>query len=262
MIVRRRFLPVTAFCLAMALALGAADARAQGYQGLFADDEATTKQAPSRNQQPPAGYQGLIPGAVPQAPAAAAPAPAKGGTQQQPAQTATMPLNLAPGATAQQPSIIGATPAPASAIGIKPIRNSDDLRELAMMYSVDQNLDSIPDEMAAQFRLPETTTEMLKQPRPRINGMLPMEMSVKNSVDSAMSTLRDPKLRPADRQARAKLALESLKTIQSGLKSKSQVSDRTYQLMGMPPIYIKEEREAATKAMQHVEAALRQLQAQ
>lgn len=248
--------------LAAVLFLGSASAvHAQGYQGLFGEDDAKPA-APSRAPDQPPGYQGLIPGAVPQAPAPTTAAPAQPQAQQQAPATATRPLRgVAP--TAAAPSIVmGNTPAPNSMLGITPIRSSDDLRKLAMIYSIDKNMDQIPDEMAAQFRLPATTTELLKQPRPRVNGMLPMEQSVKTSIEGAMATLRDPKLRPADRQARAKLALDSLKSMQTGLKVKGQISDRTYQVMGMPQTYVKEEREAITKSLARIDLAIRQLQGQ
>lgn len=250
--------------LAVALLLGGAlPVHAQGYQGLFGDDDSAPTAAPSRAPDQPKGYQGLIPGAVPQAPT---PAPQAAAPQQAaPAANATArPLrDVAPGVADTKPSIVvGSTPAPAASIGVIPIRTSDDLRKLAMLYSIDKNMDQIPDQMAAQFRLPETTTELLKQPRPRINGMLPMEQNVKNSIDSAVATIKDPKLRPADRQARAKLAVESLKSMQQGLKVKSQISDRTYQVMGMPQTYVKEEREAIAKSLVRIDTALKQLQGQ
>ncbi len=262
---RRNLVPAL---LAAAVLLASASAvHAQGYQGLFGDD-GEKPAAPSRAPDQPPGYQGLIPGAVPQAPAAQGRAPAQSAQQPQtttaPAATTARPLRgTAPGVGAQQPAVArGSTPVPAATLGIAPIRNSDDLRKLAMIYSVDKNMDQIPDEMAAQFRLPATTTEMLKQPRPRVDGMLPMERGVKTSIDSAMATLQDPRLRPADRQARAKLALDSLKSMQTGLKVKSQISDRTYQVMGMPQTYVKEEREAIAKSLARIDTAIRQLQGQ
>lgn len=258
-VIRQNLVPAL---LAAALLLGSTFAHAQGYQGLFGEDD-NKPAAPSRAPDQPQGYQGLIPGAVPQAPQVAPQATAP--QQAAPATNAVArPLrDVAPG-VADTPSsiVVGSTPAPASAIGIAPIRTSDDLRKLAMLYSIDKNMDQIPDQMAAQFRLPATTTELLKQPRPRMNGMLPMEQNVKSSIDSALATIKDPKLRPADRQARAKLALESLKSMQTGLKVKGQISDRTYQVMGMPATYVKEEREAISKSLVRIDAALKQLQGQ
>ena len=255
-----RLLPVLA---AVVITAASSAVQAQGYQGLFGgEDDAPAAQ--QRRADEPQGYQGLIPGAVAPAPAAQ-PKPTPGAvappTQQQPGNTALRPQNFGVGNATNSVVAAPSTQAPLAALGMKPIRNSDDLRQLAMIYSVDQNFDHIPDEMAAQFRLPETTTELLKQPRPRINGMLPMEQNVKNSIDGAMATLKDPKLRPQDRQARAKLAIESLKTIQHGLKIKAQTPDSTYKVMGLPPVYVKEEREGIANSIKRVDAALKQLNA-
>ena len=50
--------------------------------------------------------------------------------------------------------------------------------------------------------------------------------------------------------------------MQTGLKVKGQISDRTYQVMGMPQTYVKEEREAITKSLARIDLAIRQLQGQ
>ena len=259
--VRHTFLPAV---LATVL-LSASVAVAQGYDGLFADEPATPA-ARSRTHEQPQGYQGLIPGAVPQqAPSATAPVAGEAAGQQQAAPSATRarPVRVAPGAgetTAGSSVLAPASQAPLGALGMTPIRNSDDLRRLALVYGVDKNFDKIPDSMAAQFRLPETSIAFLQQPRMRINGMLPMERNVTRSIETAMAPLRSTTMSDAERQARIKNAIDSLQTIKRGLQVKSTTPASTYQVMGIPEIYVKEEREGIAKSLSHIDAALKKLQ--
>ena len=237
--------------------LGITSAGAQGYEGLFAPDDG----APTAPAQPP-GYQGLIPGAAPAAPAPTLlqpQTPSRPTTAAQPAKTVPRPIRLPPGMATTPAAPVLLTPAP-GAPTVQPIRNSADLLQLARAHNLGADGGAISDEMAARARLPASSTELLKQPRTRINGMLPMESNIKNSIDATMASLRAPNLRPEDRAARVKMAVESLTTIKRGLGVKNGISDRTYQAMGLPPLYIKEEREALQKSLAHVDAALSQLQ--
>lgn len=256
----RRVALFFSFCGFLALT---APAVAQGYQGLIADDPASVPKTapktapravpgPGQQNQPP-GYQGLIPGALPpsQAPATRAETPpAAGGKtspqqqQQQRPATATPPM-----------SPIAPDRGPATAI-----RGSEDLRRLAAMHSVDKSFRDIPPDLAARFRLPETATEMLKQPRQRIDGLLPMEYRIKNGIEGTLTVLRSPNLTPAARESQRRVALESLQSMHNGLRAQSGISDSAYQAMGLPPQYVQEEREAIRNSLTRVEAAIRQLQ--
>lgn len=232
---------------------------AQGYQGLIADDPAGTPSRSNATDQPP-GYQGVMPGAVP---SVKAPQARPGSQQQQPA-TATQQRNTRqPQRGAPAPSIAVAPaslPSTADPGRIRPIRNSSDIAALAAMSKMNLDENGIPADMAARFRLPATTTELLKQPRPRINGMLPLESNVKSGVEQTMAAVADTKLPAAVRAQRAKTAIASLNTMKQGLKIKGNISDSAYKAMGMPTVYVKEEREAISKSLARIDAALAQLQ--
>jgi hypothetical protein len=188
----------------------------------------------------------LIPGAAPaQAPAVA------------PSAAATARTVPPAGSPALTPS-----PAAATRAAVQPLRSSDDLLRLARAYSMPDAAGGMTDEMAARFRLPGTATELLKQPRPRIGGLLPMENSIKNSIDGAMAGLRTANVAPEERARRLSQAVDSLNALKRGLTVKSGISDRTYQAMGMPPLYVQEEREAIRNSIARVDAALGQLQRQ
>lgn len=246
-----KIIAATGFCLM----LGATPVLAQGYDGLFAPDDGAPAVAPSAEPQ---GYQGLIPGAAAPAPAARAVAPAATA----PAATATQPQNNVPRPVRLPSTVAAPSPAmpAAAAAPVQPIRSSADLVSLARLHSLSGDPNAVTDAMAASARLPANMTELLKQPRPRINGMLPMENNIKASIDSTLQSLRAPNLRPEDRAARTRLAVESLNTLKRGLAVKSGISDRTYQAMGMPPLYIKEERESVQNSLARIDAALGQLQ--
>lgn len=243
-----RFLSILAVVVVMLPAVSLA----QGYGGLFADDKPTTKR-----DEPP-GYQGLVPGSTP--PPAAAPAPAQKPVSKKDVQAASPKAKIDPakpavasGAVAPQmtevPGGMGLSNMP------KPT-SSNDLRLLATMYAQDRNLDSIPDDMAAKFKMPDNMTALLATPRPRINGMLPVENSVKNSIDQAFAQMNNKNLSASDRQKQAQQLVATLKSLRQGLAIQGSIPDKTYKIMGMPDTYIKEEREATKNSLARIDAAL------
>lgn len=234
---------------------------AQGYQGLIADDDGGgASRAPAASE--PQGYQGVIPGAVPARPAPAAKPVVRPAQKQPPAATTAQPKAKTPERGAPAPAARVATPSLPSTPDrsrITAIRGSQDLAALAAMSKLNVDENGIPADMAARFRLPATTTELLNQPRMRINGMLPLENSVKSGVEQTLAAVGDKSLPAAVRAQRAKTAVASLNTMKNGLKVKSNISDSAYKAMGMPPIYVKEEREAVSKSIARIDAALAQL---
>lgn len=237
------------------------EVRAQGYSGLFADEG-----APEQPSAPAGGdYGGVLapsgnaPANVPPAPAPAAPSTNTVLAPAAPAGNTAASSNYGGNFTPIQQRDLPTSTAMGAQMPAK-VQTADDLKRLATAYSIDKNFDGIPDNIAAAVKLPATMTEMLKQPRVRINGMLPMESTVKTSIDKAMASLRDPKLSAVQRQENLKTTLTSLRTMRSGLKAKSTVSDTAYRLMGMPDLYVKEERESITKSLARVEAALAALE--
>ncbi len=242
-----RFLSVLAVIVVMLPAVSLA----QGYGGLFADDQPTTKKA-----EPP-GYQGLVPGTTPQA---APTAPVQKPVTKKDVKTVSPKAKIEPTAPVAATGIVAPamTPVPGGVglNGVTKPTSVNDLRLMATMYAQDRNLDGISDDMAAKFKMPENMTALLATPRPRINGLLPVENSIKNSIDQAFAQMNNKNLSPADRQKKAAETLATLKSIRQGLAVQGSIPDKTYKIMGMPDVYIKEEREATKNSLARIDAAI------
>ena len=106
--------------------------------------------------------------------------------------------------------------------------------------------------MARDFKLPESTVAFLNVPRPRTEGMLPLESTIKQSIDTALEQMLTNNQRPEE-------IVDSLKRIRDGLRAKGSVSDGVYKVMGLPDTYVKEEREGVEKSIRRIDDAIRQL---
>jgi hypothetical protein len=253
----------SAAALFLALAV-VASASAQGYEGVLAPaEDAPAAQdggvsdgysgviAPSVSgaQESGAaepGYPGLVPGYVDSGEAeVAAPAAALPATGARPSTGKSYPGNFTPARRTPQMS------SQYAAVDQK-IRSAQDLQTLAMIYSFDKNADGIADSMAEKFRLSKDVTKVLEQPRPRVNGMLPMESMIKDSIDAALKDVRNKRQNPEE-------IVKNLRQMRDGLRAKRSVPDSVYKVMGMPETYVKEEREGIDRALSRIDGAIRQL---
>lgn len=197
---------------------------AQGYEGLMAPAPSETT-----SDRPP-GYEGVMPGwiAPPQA-----------------ANTVTVPA-------------VKSSPAQTPVLGqaMNQQSPSDEIRTLSMIRGLDIDMNRVPDTLEGNIvRLPAASIEALSRPRTRMNGMLSMETSIRNSVNQIMSSVKGGKL--SEEQARD--AYKQLDDLRAGLKFKSQIPESVYQKMGLPDIYIKEEKGGISSTLAFVEEAMAEL---
>lgn len=220
---------------------------AQGYEGLMAPAPGET--TPDR----PPGYEGVMPGwiapppreevVIPKA------VPPKAVTPPQAARTVTVPA--VKGRPAQ-------TPVPGRTLNKQ--TPSDELKTLSMIRGLDVDMNKVPDRLEGNaVRLPAVSIEALSRPRPRMNGMLPLETSIRRNVAQIMSYVKNERLSQAQREENAKNAYKQLEDLRAGLKFKGQAPESIYQRMGLPDIYIKEEKESISSTLAFVEEAMAEL---
>lgn len=237
---------------------------AQGYNGVLADDnDGGSTPAPKGD-----GYDGLL-----------APSEGSGGLSVSP-QTKQQ-MNAASGILAPEDPTQGVSiPGSDSTYGgnfklsnrglsgqtpqypEQPVANTsslNDLKALSSRYGYAQQFDAIPKEVMKYYVMPASMTETLKTPRIRINGMLPVENSIKSGIDMSLADINNPKLTAEQRAAKIKEAVVNLKTMRTGLRAQNSVPDSVYKMMGLPPTYVKEEREGFSKALARIDEAITKL---
>lgn len=224
----------------------AEDDGGDGYSGVIAPS--TPKRAPRGSQGDSAepGYAGVVPGYVPpdEPDMMAVPGKASPVRPQQPGKTYPGTYTPVP---SQQPQMTS------QYAKIDPkVRTAEDLRTLAMIYSYDKNADGIPDEMAKNFKVPKEMAAFLDQPRARIDGMLPMESMIRDSIDAAMKEVKGRRQKPEE-------TVDNLRKMREGLRAKRSIPDSVYKMMGLPATYVKEEREGIDNSLARIDRAIKQL---
>ena len=169
----------------------------------------------------------------------------------------SMPSSSAPAAPAPPPQT------PQFEGGLKPGAKAESLEDLkyhARGHGIDKNADGIPDAVSDNFKLPQEDLAKLNFPRQRIEGMLPIEHNTKRTIDQVIASLGASTTQGEARQKEIRAAVSNLRSMRDGMRAQNSVSDAVYQAMGMPEIYVKEQREGFGKSIERLDAAVRQLQ--
>lgn len=250
----------------------AATVWAQGYDGLIPDNRAKPAPRPApvehgyegvvpqaRNPDGPSGYQGVMPGHVPEresgiinaTPARTAKTPAT-----TPAAQPTTDLDYTP--PPEDKRVAAMTPRP-GAVPPRPIRTAQDLEDLARRHGFQLNMPKLTDEMAARINVSPKAYSIASSPRMRINGMLPQEAMIKKQIEQVMFSIQMPGITPEQRRRNARAGYEKLKMFADGFMHKANVPDDVYTAMGVPGVFVQEQKESTEKSLGRLREAFKTL---
>lgn len=262
--------PALIFAACLGLAVFTAPLSAQAYDGLMAAPQGSDgydgllapsqpdRSNNSRGKQEPPGYEGLMRGSVPQRPAAvpetdnaAVPPAARGNTAATPVAPAVRnPAAARPTQTARPE--LSMTPRPGR-LKMGNITSADQLRLLASLAGKKLDLEKMTEDIkpsAAMLGLPDAK-------RPRLGGMLPMELMAKSQIDKAMAVLNNPQLTPEQRQLAARQSYNQMMIMADGIITRRSVPEAIYKKMGMSDQFLQEEREGNERALARFEEAFK-----
>jgi hypothetical protein len=274
---KNSFLMSGLIAAALVIAAPASLVLAQGYQGLIPDNSPQPKAAPkdspadhgyqglipppSQRREAPRGYEGVVPGHVPERNTGiinATPVPdtdtAKAPGATPAPQTAGIDYTPAP----EDQRVVAMTPRPGS-IPTRPIRTAQDLEDFARLQGFELNLPKLTDEMAARIQVSPKAYSIASSPRLRINGMLPQEAMIKKQIEQVMFSVNMKGLTPEQRRRNARAGYEKLKMFEDGFMHKRSISDEVYTTMGVPGIFVQEQRESTEKSLKHLGEAFKTL---
>jgi hypothetical protein len=226
-------------------------AQGGGYEGLIAP-AAPESSAPDTTDTS-SGYEGLL---------APAPAPAsRGGAARQdkdepPGYSGLIPGRVEDNAGGGPPAQMTSVPGTAQPIAPK---SAEDIGVLSTLHGIDRNGDGIPDDLMKPGQISRKTASALGKPHKRIDNMLPAEYAARKNIDQLMPGVRDKKISAAVRAERVRNTQERLATLANGLRQKKAVPDRIYKAMGVPDIFVQEEKEGADQALLRLDKALKEL---
>lgn len=247
-----RYLSFALLLACGAMAFVQAPALAQGYTGLVApaddsDDSADDSYgggivAPRANTKP--------------APIPTTPPTVKPGEKLESARGRTVPKGPYTPATQtpQQSDIYPVTP------GRGKNETVADLKKRAEEFSRDRNNDGIPDALEDSFKLPDHVKSMLALPRPRVDGMLPMEAAMAKSITTQMTQIRESKLPPKVRANQIKLFKQGLEAMRTSMVVQLSAPEDLLKKMGIPENYIKEDRASMKNTLTRIDAALDEIE--
>lgn len=264
---------VIAALIALVMTAPASPVMAQGYQGLIPDNKTPQRAAPKspaeepgyqgliapgQRTQKPSGYEGVMPGHVPERTTGvinATPAPQTKPPESTPA-TRTAEIDYTP--APEDNRIVAMTRRPGS-VPTRPIRTAQDLEDFARMQGFELNLPKLTDEMAARIKVSPKAYSIASSPRLRLNGMLPQEAMIKKQIDQVMFSINMKGITPEQRRRNARAGYEKLKMFADGFMNKQNISDDVYGAMGVPGIFVKEQRESTEKSLGRLREAFKTL---
>ena len=94
------------------------------------------------------------------------------------------------------------------------------------------------------------------KPSKRINGLLPLENTVKTMIDGMLKRVNDDKTSPEERKKIGQESYNQLLQMSDAFISSSSISDDAFKSMGVSDIYIQERREANKNNIQRIRDAL------
>lgn len=225
-----------------------------GYDGLFSPKGATRQ-----NPAEAPGYEGLVPGKVAKPPPRA--------TAQQPEQTPIPPKQNTT-VVAKNPDkpaykftparVVEMTPRP-GASRYQPITSAEQLEQLAAGHGVRLEIAKMTPEMEANIKVSPKAYSLGSSPQVRVDGMLSAELMVKKQIDLVMKSLNLPNLTPDQRRRNARAGYERLLKLADIYRYKANMPDGLYQKMGVPAIFVQEQKEANTKALTRLQDAFQVL---
>jgi len=230
----------------------------EGYDGLLAPTQPGGRKS-SRGADEPPGYDGLVPGSVPQRPVE--PEADNDTAPKRPSTAATPPAGqspaVRPAATTRAPAQtarpeLPMTPRPGR-LKTGPISSAEQLLMLASLNGKRLDLSKIADNVK-----PSPGMFGLKNPTlPRINGMASMEFLAKNQIDKIMGALNNPALSAEQRQKVAQQGYQQLLVFADGVMTRRTVPDEVFLKMGMPESLLAEEKDANERALARYEEAFK-----
>lgn len=245
-----------ALCCAFA---GRVQAQENTFGGAIAPSQTHT---PSTKQEPQ-GYRGVMPGHVAPVPKPEVQADTTDETPVKPVPTARAPRNHAvqeeqpdtPARGARKPRMSmrpGASPP-------KPL-TAEDLRQIAALTGIEVRMDKLANSLADAVHMPAHVYPLVSLPQPRVDGMLPMEVSAKGMIDKSMQDIKQASaLSPEARRKAIDDSITALSNFARGARIERDMPADIYETVGAPPLYVSESREGAGKAAERLQEALKNL---
>lgn len=250
---------------------------AQGYKGVMSDPKGSdgygTVMPPSEKKETskePRGYRGLIPGETAPSntgsdtgdtnvteadthdedvedPVKKAPA-----TQQSPrnATQAKQPRMSSERQRPRQTYVPGQGPR-------TPMLTAEQLKLISSLSGMKVDLKQLPENMRSIVKFNPKLYGLVSSPATRIDGMLPTEFGAKKMIDTNLYLIEQSNFTPEKKKEALIDLMIRLRQMADGLRLRNNIPGELYAQMGVPTIYVQEEKEGTAKGIARLDKAIK-----
>ncbi|MEZ0260225.1 MAG: hypothetical protein ACAH80_04405 [Alphaproteobacteria bacterium] len=249
-----------------------ADALAQGYK--LAEPQSDgygTIMPPSKKKNSadePQGYRGVIPGKIGDEPQTGDPAtdPVSDEPDEEVEDAVKKPVGKQPAATQQQQKPRVSTPRARERITYQPgkgprtpMLSADQMALIAKLTGMKFDLKQLPENMRESIKINPKVYSLVSSPATRIDGMLPTEYGAKRMIDVNRYMIEQSNFTPERKKEALIDLMIRLRQHADALRLRQNVPIELYAQMGVPAIYVQEEKEGVNKGIQRLDAAIKQI---
>lgn len=240
-------------------------ALAQGYKGVMSggsNDGYGTVMPPSEKTDTgkgPKGYRGVIPGEVVTDTPAAEPAVPdeevqdavkKPPVQQGRPAVAPPPRMSTERSRPRQTYVPGQGPR-------TPMLTAEQLKLISTLSGMKIDLKKLPENMRESIKINPKVYSLVSSPATRIDGMLPTEFGAKKMIDTNMYLIEQSNFTPEKKKEAYIDLMIRLRQMADSLRMRQNVPNELYAQMGVPAIYVQEEKEGTAKGIERLDKAIK-----
>lgn len=221
-----------------------------------------SKKTPNANE--PQGYRGLIPGKV----GDNAPTSDPVGDDEDVEDAVKKPVGKQPANTPKlqtQRSNVS-TPRPRERMTYQPgkgprtpMLSADQMALIAKLSGMKFDLKQLPENMRESIKINPKVYSLVSSPATRVDGMLPTEYGAKRMIDTNRHLIEQSGFTPERKKEALIDLMIRLRQQADALRMRQNVPLELYAQMGVPTIYVQEEKEGVTKGIQRLDAAIKQI---
>jgi hypothetical protein len=239
---------------------------AQGYKGVMSgssNDGYGTVMPPSEKTETgkgPKGYRGVIPGETLNETPAADPALPDEEVEDQVKAPPAQQTRPAPVAKQLRMSTERQRPRQTYVPGQgprTPMLTAEQLKLISTLSGMKIDLKKLPENMRESIKINPKVYSLVSSPATRIDGMLPTEFGAKKMIDTNMYIIDQSNFTPEKKKEAYIDLMIRLRQMADGLRMRQSVPNELYAQMGVPAIYVQEEKEGTAKGIARLDQAIK-----
>lgn len=140
-----------------------------------------------------------------------------------------------------------------------PMLSADQMALIAKLSGMKFDLKQLPENMRESIKINPKVYSLVSSPATRIDGMLPTEYGAKRMIDANLHLIEQSNFAPEQRKEALIDLMIRLRQQADALRMRQNVPLELYAQMGVPAIYVQEEKEGVNKSIVRLDQAIRMI---